>query len=494
MTDNHPSRSVRTAQTHTRTASSDASSLRRNRKDSLDTHHRFSVPVRPRRNKRENQHAGKKRLTCTQWYWRLLAFFDSFILLAGYNSRRSCHLHRLTCVRLLSVAPLCEKAPNLKVPRTTISILCITSLTLAWSLTPLLYFAVRSPSFRAEAVVIPCLSASLLGLLVLLLNFFLTNRYHWTLPATLGVAASAISMIVYSILFVWTRVQGGRQHKLAAIEISEVEASLLSTAAPPDRSTPPRSPSPASRSPSTLPVAASHQESPWNNPWNSDSGFEVPSRDSSPHAVYYPPSLQASSQRLTQPKHAAIPSPSLDATRPAAGDHARTSRSTFALPHAAGEAPVETLHAPPPSTEDEMMRQQMLRLLVDQTSQQAKRNPGHGTFQIEVPRAMREALMHGSLDDESIGRATQGQVLRQSANPARGRIDAQVGAGHVSSAPSVQPGFHHAPHNNVTRIGRIPLINVQSSPNEAAVSPASVQPTPLSAYAATSWETRDERR
>lgn len=373
----------------------------------------------------------------------------------------------------------------MKVPKTTITILAIASLTLGWSLTPLLCFAVHAPSFRAEAIFIPGLSASLLGLAVILLNFALTDKYTWAFPATLGITASGISSIVYSVLIILNQAQIIKQRRKRDSGGTEIEASLLSGAAPVDHSQPSRS----AWSTPHLPNSAWSTDGTYYGP-SAPNGYQTPRRDSSPQSFHYPNSLQASpSQNGAHIHRPPMPSPPPPgAARNSSMHRSDSFYSTFTPPHAPGEAPVQTLRAPSPAPEEEMTRQQMLRLLVNQTSEQAKRNPENHTFQIEVPRELREALMRGSVDEGDIRHATKSQVED------RGRARARAGSGFERLDGPTRTTAHEKRRSSAVGKSKNPLLNVQNMASPGTASPASMQHTPQSAYAGRGWKTREERR
>lgn len=115
----------------------------------------------------------------------------------------------LTMARYLMLPATFEsgkKAKNmLRVSQAVVGIFAVALLTAGFSFTGLLCFAVRNPLFQAEAIFLPALTSSAIGLLTIFYDFlvFNTDRYTWNTPALLTTAAAAVSTIVYAGLLIW---------------------------------------------------------------------------------------------------------------------------------------------------------------------------------------------------------------------------------------------------------------------------------------------------
>ena len=97
-----------------------------------------------------------------------------------------------------------DHGSKLKVSKQVIGILAVVVLTVGFSLTALLTFAIRNPLFQADAIFLPSLISCALGLLTIFYNFLISSRYVWNIPALLLIVASAVSTIVYGGLSIYT--------------------------------------------------------------------------------------------------------------------------------------------------------------------------------------------------------------------------------------------------------------------------------------------------
>ena len=344
----------------------------------------------------------------------------------------------------------------------------------------MLCFAVHSPDFRSDAIFIPGLASSLLGFLVLCLNFAFSNRYQWTTAATLGVAASSISSITYLVLVILTQVHISRQQKKSRISVTDAEASLLRGAAPISHAhsqsaeRPWYSPRPPSTAQSTDGSYLGHKAE--------MTPVYYSTRDHSPNSTYQRPSYDSPRYRAYSNVEHGVASPPPGVVRDSSVVRQSSLQTNFTVP-GPGEAPVQTIPAPSRPLEEEMTRQQMLRLLVNQTSEQAKKNPGNHTFQIEIPQEMHEALMRGTLDRASV------QQVAGRQNDDRGRSRARTGsllgwASHIAKPANREKASRGSPVRPT----------VSSSGKQNSTRPLSVQPTPQTAYIGSMWKTREERR
>jgi hypothetical protein len=94
---------------------------------------------------------------------------------------------------------------DLKVPTQVIGIFAAALLTAGFSTTFLLCFAVPNPLFRIEAIFQPGLAACFVGLLTVVYDFLLFSRYRWNVPAFLTTVAAGVGCVVYGVCQVWTR-------------------------------------------------------------------------------------------------------------------------------------------------------------------------------------------------------------------------------------------------------------------------------------------------
>lgn len=92
---------------------------------------------------------------------------------------------------------------QLRVSQAAVGIFAVAILTAGFSLTGLSCFAVRSPLFQSDAVLVPACVACAIGLLTVFYNFLTSMRYVWNTPAVLITIAAAISTIIYGIVAVW---------------------------------------------------------------------------------------------------------------------------------------------------------------------------------------------------------------------------------------------------------------------------------------------------
>lgn len=122
------------------------------------------------------------------WYWRLIALVASWMILGGY----------------LILPSTYDNDPQLRFSKGVLSIIIVALMTAGYSFTALLCFACRSWMFQAEAVFLPALASSSLGLLTVLYGFSSSTRYQWTSPAIVTVVLSAASCVIYGLLLLYT--------------------------------------------------------------------------------------------------------------------------------------------------------------------------------------------------------------------------------------------------------------------------------------------------
>ncbi|ORY16462.1 hypothetical protein BCR34DRAFT_476264 [Clohesyomyces aquaticus] len=124
----------------------------------------------------------------TPWYWRFIALAASWMILGGF----------------LILPGLYAKDPELKFSQAVLSVFVVALMTAGYSFTALLCFACRNEVFQAEAIFLPSLTSSALGLLTIAYNFLSSRRYLWNTAAISGTAISSTSTVLYGILLLWT--------------------------------------------------------------------------------------------------------------------------------------------------------------------------------------------------------------------------------------------------------------------------------------------------
>ncbi|KAF2194893.1 hypothetical protein K469DRAFT_547967 [Zopfia rhizophila CBS 207.26] len=124
----------------------------------------------------------------TPWYWRFIALAASWMILGGY----------------LILPGLYAKKPELKFSQAVLSVFVVALLTAGYSFTALLCFACRNEMFQAEAIFLPALTSSALGLLTIAYNFLSSRSYEWGTAAITGTVISITSTVLYGILLLWT--------------------------------------------------------------------------------------------------------------------------------------------------------------------------------------------------------------------------------------------------------------------------------------------------
>ncbi|KAF2466433.1 uncharacterized protein BDR25DRAFT_345631 [Lindgomyces ingoldianus] len=124
----------------------------------------------------------------TAWYWRFIALTASWMILGGY----------------LILPGLYAKDPELKFSQAVLSVFVVALMTAGYSFTALLCFACRNEMFQAEAIFLPALTSSALGLLTIAYNFLSSRRFLWNTAAITGTVISTTSTVLYGILLLWT--------------------------------------------------------------------------------------------------------------------------------------------------------------------------------------------------------------------------------------------------------------------------------------------------
>ncbi|KAG9191510.1 hypothetical protein G6011_10244 [Alternaria panax] len=132
--------------------------------------------------------AAHERREGTPWYWRLIALAASWMILGGY----------------LILPGLYAKDAQLRFSQAVLSVFVVALLTAGYSFTALLCFACRNERFQADAVLLPALTSSALGLVSIAYNFLSSPSYHWGNAAISGTVTSAAGTLLYSALLLWT--------------------------------------------------------------------------------------------------------------------------------------------------------------------------------------------------------------------------------------------------------------------------------------------------
>ncbi|KAJ4288399.1 hypothetical protein N0V90_011634 [Kalmusia sp. IMI 367209] len=122
------------------------------------------------------------------WYWRFIALAASWMILCGY----------------LILPGLYAKEPQLRISQAVLSVFVVALLTAGYSFTALLCFACRNEMFQAEAIFLPALTSSALGLLTIAYNFLASKSYVWATAAISGTVISTTSTLLYGVLLLWT--------------------------------------------------------------------------------------------------------------------------------------------------------------------------------------------------------------------------------------------------------------------------------------------------
>ncbi|PSN75435.1 hypothetical protein BS50DRAFT_40122 [Corynespora cassiicola Philippines] len=124
----------------------------------------------------------------TPWYWRFIALAASWMILGGY----------------LILPGLYARDPQLRFSQAVLSVFVVALLTAGYSFTALLCFACRNEMFQAEAIFLPALTSSALGLLTIAYNFLSSRSYEWGTASITGTVVSATSTLLYAALLFWT--------------------------------------------------------------------------------------------------------------------------------------------------------------------------------------------------------------------------------------------------------------------------------------------------
>ncbi|KAF2120247.1 hypothetical protein BDV96DRAFT_642092 [Lophiotrema nucula] len=145
------------------------------------------MPMRSKDKSYINLHGLQRDRESTPWYWRLIALAASWMILGGY----------------LILPGLYAKDPQLRFSQAVLSVFVVALLTAGYSFTALLCFACRNEMFQAEAIFLPALTSSALGLLTIAYNFLSSHRYEWGTAAITGTVISTTSTLLYAGLLLW---------------------------------------------------------------------------------------------------------------------------------------------------------------------------------------------------------------------------------------------------------------------------------------------------
>ncbi|KAF2843781.1 hypothetical protein M501DRAFT_1006238 [Patellaria atrata CBS 101060] len=167
------------------------------------------------------------------WYWRVVALAASWMILGGY----------------LILPATYDKDPKLRFSDAVLDVLIGALLTAGYSFTGLLCFACSNWIFQAEAVFLPALQSSALGLLTLIYCFLSSSRYQFGTGAIVATALSLSSTLVYSGLLLWTyrriarvRKPHSSSHSITSHSGSSYYSNFLTNMYPSSRHTAPATP------------------------------------------------------------------------------------------------------------------------------------------------------------------------------------------------------------------------------------------------------------
>ncbi|KAK3044252.1 hypothetical protein LTS18_001781, partial [Coniosporium uncinatum] len=162
----------------------------------VDTGDQFSAGIYAGLKQMPSRRHGYKNLDdlyterdAVSWYWRVIALAASWMILAGY----------------LVLPSTFDIEPKLRFSKGVLSIIIVALLTGGYSLTALLWFAVRTPLFHAESIFLPALGSCTFGLLATLYCFATSSRYEWSTPAGITIALSVASSLGYGALLFFTQ-------------------------------------------------------------------------------------------------------------------------------------------------------------------------------------------------------------------------------------------------------------------------------------------------
>jgi len=97
-----------------------------------------------------------------------------------------------------------DSDPKLRFSDAVLDVFVGALLTAGYSFTGLLCFACPNWIFQAEAVFLPSLTSSALGVLTIVYNFASSNRYQFNTGAIIAIALSVTSTFLYGLLLLWT--------------------------------------------------------------------------------------------------------------------------------------------------------------------------------------------------------------------------------------------------------------------------------------------------
>ena len=122
-----------------------------------------------------------------------------------------------------------DNDPGLRVSKSALGIFAVALLTAGFSFTALLCFAVRNPVFQADAIFLPSLTSSAVGLLTVFYDFLISSKFFWNTPALLLTIAASLSTIVYGTLLIFThRKVGVRKSRSPGMSMPLRPASMSS--------------------------------------------------------------------------------------------------------------------------------------------------------------------------------------------------------------------------------------------------------------------------
>lgn len=309
--------------------------------------------------------------------------------------------------------------------------------------------------------------------MVLVATFLVSPRYEWTIAAIIGVTVASVATLVYALLAAHTFFRISKINNRLQCK----SESQLTLAQHESQYTPARG-----QSVSTAGYCSTDERS----------GSE---QEAVLEPAYWPSRFhqpQHYTDQRRQPRSSGYPDNSNMSTHP--------HPVPVQKPWAEQTAPIEPLDRE--EEEEDMTRQQMLKLLLKQTSEQARRNPDVTTFHIDLPRGAREALRNNTLNGHTIDMLSSASDDASTPLPSRD-------ASQMLPKQARQSGSQHPALSGGTLMA-VPMSASSIAPTPAQMYPpksamqeqvsvpgrrrqGSVQATPADMYGSM-WKTREERR
>ncbi|KAF2148415.1 hypothetical protein K461DRAFT_282873 [Myriangium duriaei CBS 260.36] len=124
-----------------------------------------------------------------QWYWTAAGYLTSWLLAGG----------------LLMLPNTFDNSVGFRVTRTFLSVFAVALITAGLCFTVLLMMAVRSWAFRANSLLLPAFSSCLLGTLTILYGFGIQNRYMWNIAGVLSTLFATLLLAFYGMFMIFAQ-------------------------------------------------------------------------------------------------------------------------------------------------------------------------------------------------------------------------------------------------------------------------------------------------